>query len=112
MLWPPGPPLPVWLLPGGVAVQVSVLTAPGFWHCETPATIADPVGYPVRLLVTVAVQVTVLAAPSPEVLHWVTLLTGVVEVVVPPAGQLAAAGHDTAVTIVARPVGWLGVAAL
>ena len=29
-LWPPGPPLPVWLLPAGVAVHVSVVTAPGF----------------------------------------------------------------------------------
>jgi len=28
-LCPPGPPLPVWLLPAGVAVQVSVATVPG-----------------------------------------------------------------------------------
>jgi len=73
---------------------------------------ADPVGYPVRLLVTVAVQFTVLALPRPELSHWVIDVTGAVEVIVPPTGQFAAAGHERVVTIVAEPVGWLGVAAL
>ena len=63
-------------------------------------------------MVTVAVQVTVLAPPRPEMLHCVMLVTGVVELVVPPTAQMAAAGHETVVTIVAEPVGWLGVAAL
>jgi hypothetical protein len=111
-LWPPGPPLPGWLFPAGVAVQVSVVTAPGFWHCRTPAEIADPVGYPVKLLVTVAVHVTVLARPSPEDSHCVMFDTGVAEVVVPPTAQAAAAGHEMVVTTVANPVGWLGVAGL
>lgn len=64
------------------------------------------------MLVTVAVQVTVLAPPRPEMLHCVMLVTGVVELVVPPTAQMAAAEHETVVTIVAEPVGWLGVAAL
>ncbi len=68
-LWPPGPPVPVRLLPGGVATQVSVLTAPGLWHCITVEAIGAPIGYPVRLLMTVTVQVTVLAPPRPALLH-------------------------------------------
>jgi hypothetical protein len=43
-LCPPGPAEPVRLLPGGVATQVSVLTAPGLWHCETVESIAAPIG--------------------------------------------------------------------
>ncbi|GAC1593050.1 MAG: hypothetical protein NVS3B21_13570 [Acidimicrobiales bacterium] len=43
-LWPPGPPLPAWLLPLGVATQVRVVTVPGFWHCKMVAAIAAPVG--------------------------------------------------------------------
>lgn len=64
------------------------------------------------MFVTVAVQVTVLAPPRPELLHCVILVTGVVELVVTPTGQFAAAGHERVVAIVAEPVGWLGVAAL
>jgi hypothetical protein len=73
---------------------------------------ADPIGYPVRLLITVAVQFTVLALPRPELSHWVIDVTGAVEVIVPLSGQLAAAGHERVVTIVAKPGCWLGVAAL
>jgi hypothetical protein len=68
-LWPPGPAVPVRSLPGGVATHVSVLTAPGLWHCETVESLAEPTGYPVRLLVTVTVQVRVLAPPRPLPLH-------------------------------------------
>jgi hypothetical protein len=68
-LWPPGPASPARLLPGGVATQVSVLTPPGSWHCTTVESIAAPIGKPVRLLVTVTVQVTVLAPPRPALLH-------------------------------------------
>jgi hypothetical protein len=56
-------------------------------------------------LVTVTVQVTVLAPPSPAALHWVITVTGVVEVVVPPVGQTADPVQLTDVTIVAKPVG-------
>jgi hypothetical protein len=68
-LWPPGPPVPGWLLPGGVATQVCVVTSPGLWHCLTAESLASPVGKPVRLLVTVTSQVTVLAPPRPALLH-------------------------------------------
>lgn len=44
MLWPPGPPVPGWLFPGGVATQVRVLTVPGFWHCRIVAAVGVPVG--------------------------------------------------------------------
>jgi hypothetical protein len=64
------------------------------------------------LLVTVTVQVTVLAPPRPALLHWVITVTGVVEVVVPPVGQTADPVHMALVTIVAKPVGSSGVAAL
>ena len=43
-LWPPGPPVPGRLLPGGVATQVSVFTAPGLWHCNTVESVALPIG--------------------------------------------------------------------
>jgi len=104
-VWPPGPPVPGWLSPGGVAVHVRVPTVPGFWHCVTVASLAEPVGYPVRLLVTVAVHVTVLAAPRPVPLHWSICVTGVGEVVVVPDGQTADPVHWAVVTIVAMPVG-------
>jgi len=57
------------LLPRGVATQVSVPTVPGFWHCITVESVGAPTGNPVRLLVTVTVQVTLLAPPRPELLH-------------------------------------------
>jgi hypothetical protein len=41
---PPGPPVPVRLLPGGVATQVSVLTPPGLWHCITVESVEVPTG--------------------------------------------------------------------
>jgi hypothetical protein len=56
-------------------------------------------------LVTVTVQVTVLAPPRPASLHWVITVTGVVEVVVAPVGQTAEPVHMMLVTIVAKPVG-------
>jgi hypothetical protein len=111
-LWPPGPASPARLLPGGVATQVSVLTVPGLWHCWTVESIAAPTGKPVRLLVTVTVQVTVLAPPRPALLHWVTTVIGVEEVVVFPVGQTADPVHEMVVTIVAKPVGLSGVPGL
>jgi hypothetical protein len=111
-LWLPGPPVPAWTFPDGVATQVNVFTAPGFWHCMMVASLAAPVGYPVRLLVTVTVHVTVLAPPSPALLHWLITHTGWVDVVVPPSGHAADPVHMMLVTIVARPVGEPGVAAL
>ena len=57
------------------------------------------------MLVTVASQVTVLAAPRPASLHWLMSVTGVGEVVVVPAGQTADPVHSYVVTIVAWPVG-------
>jgi hypothetical protein len=63
-------------------------------------------------LVTVTVQVTVLAPPSPEPLHWSTSVTGVAEVVVRPVGHFADPVHEIVVTIVAEPIGVFGVAAL
>ncbi|MGI8492255.1 MAG: hypothetical protein ACR2NJ_05795 [Acidimicrobiales bacterium] len=39
-------------------------------------------------------------------------MTGVVEVVVPPVGQIADPVQTIVVAIVARPVGWFGVAGL
>jgi len=68
-LWPPGPAVPARLLPGGVAVHVSVRTPPGLLHCMTVEPIVAPLGKPRRLLVTVTVQVTVLAPPRPALLH-------------------------------------------
>jgi len=62
--------------------------------------------------VTVTVQSTVLAPPSPALLHWLITVTGVVEVVVPPEGQIAEPVQLVVVTIVAKPVGLLGVAGL
>jgi hypothetical protein len=106
-LWPPGPPEPAWLLPGGVAVHAN--EAGGFKHWLTVATIAAPVGYPVRLLVTEAVQLTVLAPPRPVPLHWVIPVTGSTEVVVPEVHAVAGA---QLIVIWARPVGSVGVAAL
>lgn len=61
---------------------------------------------------TVEVHVTVLAPPRPAPLHWLTPVTGVVEVVVPDEGQTAEPVQLMSVTIVARPVGRSGVAAL
>jgi len=66
----------------------------------------------VRLLVTLAVQVTVLAPPSPEALHWVILVTGSTDVVVPEVAQITGAVQAMSVVIVARPVGSVGVAGL
>jgi hypothetical protein len=75
----------------------------------TVESLAEPTGYPVRLLVTVTLQVTVLAPPRPEPLHWSMLVTGVVDVVVPPVGQaddpVAEPVHWMVVTTVAKPVG-------
>ena len=64
------------------------------------------------MFVIVTVQVTVLAPPSPALLHCVTTVIGVVEVVVEPVGQTAEPVQARVVTIVASPVGWPGVAAL
>ncbi len=61
---------------------------------------------------TVTVHVTVLAPPSPTLLHWLITVIGVVEVVVLPVGQTADPVHMISVTIVARPVGRSGVAGL
>lgn len=58
------------------------------------------------------VQVTVLAPPRPAPLHWLTLVTGFVEVVVRPVGHSADPVHEIVVTIVAKPVGLFGVAGL
>ena len=63
-LWPPGPAVPARLLPGGVATQVSVLTRTGALALHDRGVDRGADGYPVRLLVTVTVQVTVLAPPS------------------------------------------------
>lgn len=65
-----------------------------------------------RLLMTVTVQVTVLAPPRPASLHWLIVVTGVVEVVVPPTGHTAAPVHAIVVAIIAVPVGFVGVAGL
>jgi len=43
-LWPPGPPEPAWLLPGGTAVQVCVVVKRGFRHWLTVGAIATPSG--------------------------------------------------------------------
>jgi hypothetical protein len=64
------------------------------------------------LLVTVAVQVTVLAPPRPEALHWVIPVTGSTEVVVPLVPHTTGAVQAMSVAIVADPVGSAGVAAL
>jgi len=64
------------------------------------------------LLVTVAVQVTVLAPPRPEALHWVIPVTGSTEVVVPVLPHTTGAVQAMSVVIVAWPVGSVGVAAL
>jgi len=85
---------------------------PGFWHWLMPGTTAEPVGYPVRSLVTVTSQVTWLAPPGPAKLHWLIDVIGVADVVVVPGGQESAALHTMVVTIVAVPVGTVGVAAL
>ncbi len=61
---------------------------------------------------TVAVHVTVLAPPRPASLHCDTPVTGVAELVVVPGGHTAPPVHWTVVTIVADPVGVLGVAGL
>ncbi|GAC1530497.1 MAG: hypothetical protein NVS3B12_05140 [Acidimicrobiales bacterium] len=60
----------------------------------------------------VAVQVTVLAPPRPAMLHSVTPVTGIVDVVVPPVGQPTEAVQVIIVTMVAKPVGVPGVAGL
>ncbi|MHB1534868.1 MAG: hypothetical protein ACYC1D_09730 [Acidimicrobiales bacterium] len=65
-----------------------------------------------RLLVTVTVHVTVLAPPSPDVLHWSMSVTGDGDVVVLPGGHAAEPVQEMVVTIVADPVGSVGVAAL
>lgn len=61
---------------------------------------------------TVASQVTVLAPPSPALLHWVTPVTGTADDVLPPVGQTADPVQAMIVTMVAEPVGSVGVAAL
>ncbi len=61
---------------------------------------------------TVTVQVTVLAPPRPALLHWLIVVTGVVEVVVPPVGHIADPVHVIVVAIIAKPVGLVGVAGL
>jgi hypothetical protein len=63
-------------------------------------------------LVTVAVQVTVLAPPRPEASHWVIPVTGSTEVVVPVVPHTTGAVQAMSVVIVADPVGSAGVAAL
>jgi len=58
------------LLPGGVAVQATVVLELGrFVHCRIVAAVGVPIGKPVRLLVTVTVQLTVLAGERPALLH-------------------------------------------
>lgn len=84
----------------------------GFRHWFTVAAIAAPVGYPVRLFVTDAVQVTVLAPPRPEALHWVIPVTGFTELVVVEIPHTTGAVQAMSVVIVASPVGSAGVAAL
>ena len=111
-LCPPGPAVPVRSLPGGTATQVLVVTPPGLSHWVTVESIAEPTGYPVRLLVTVAVHVTVLAPPSPAMLHWLIEVTGVVDDVDIPGPQLAEPVQLSVVTIDAEPVGIAGVAGL
>ena len=66
------------------------------------------------MLVTVTVQVTVPAPPVSTLLHWLILVIGVVEISVktPLGPQDADPVHEISVTIVANPVGLLGVAAL
>ena len=55
------------------------------------------------------VHVTVLAGPEPEWSHWLIVVTGVVEVVVPLGGQLTEPLADPVQlivrSIVAEPVG-------
>lgn len=63
-------------------------------------------------MVTVAVQVTVLAPPRPASSHWVIPVTGTAEVVVPLFGHDAEPVQEISVAIVADPVGSAGVAAL
>ncbi len=56
-----------------------------------------------------------LAPPRPVLLHWVIWVTGVVEMVVPPVGQVVAMSvpvQEMVVTIVVEQVGVVGVAAL
>ena len=66
-----------------------------------------------RLLVTVTVQVTVLAPILAASLHWLITVIGVVEVCVKsPFSQIAPSLHAMLVTIVARPIGLLGSSGL
>jgi len=44
MVWAPGPAAPMRSLPGGVATQVSVPTAPGLWHWMTVEAVVAPTG--------------------------------------------------------------------
>jgi hypothetical protein len=89
-----------------------VVVKSGFRHWLTVGAIAAPVGYPVRLFVTDAVQVTVLAPPRPEALHWVIPVTGFTELVVVEIPHTTGAVQAMSVVIVASPVGSAGVAAL
>jgi len=66
----------------------------------------------VRLLVTVTVQVTVLAPPRPATSHWVIPVTGSTEVVVPVVPHTTGAVQAMSVVIVANPVGSAGVPGL
>jgi hypothetical protein len=59
------------------------------------------------LFVTLTVHATVLAPPRPEASHWVILVTGSADVVVP--GVVHTAGSAQVIVIVASPVGSLGV---
>jgi len=106
---PPGPPVPVWSLPAGVPSQVSVAVSLTFSHCRMSATVAVPSGKPVRVLVTVTVQVTVLAPTLAMLLHWLITVIGVVDSRVSFVSmQSAPPLHCTLVTIVASPVGLEG----
>lgn len=91
---------------------MSVVVKRGFRHWLTVGAIAAPTGYPVRLFVTVAVQVTVLAPPRPEALHWVIPVTGFTELVALEIPHTTGAVQAMSVVIVANPVGSAGVAAL
>jgi hypothetical protein len=60
--------------------------------------------------VTLTVQATVSGAPRPDASHWVILVTGSTEVVVP--GVVHTVGSAQVTVIVASPVGSLGVPGL
>ena len=51
-------------------MQATVVLELGrFVHCRIVAAVGVPIGKPVRLLVTVTVQLTVLAGERPALLH-------------------------------------------